>query len=191
MPTLPRPHSVVENGATPSAAVVPPLRKRRRERDDSSVDRTSDFRRDAASTRRITSKSCIPGGSPSPSRDSQRPPSAAATTSAAANSSGAARWTLVEAGASKKHPPQGRDLGHQPAHAHRRARARRTSRGLLPAHAHRPTSRRAGQDGEDRRECDTGARINLSHSNEDKPRGRPKAPDVCTSLRRHSRHATT
>ena len=74
------------------------------------------------------------------------------------------------------------DLGvHERPHARRRTRTRAPSRDLIQTDGPRQTGRRASEEGG--RERDTGARIGLSHSKEDKPRGRPQAPDVCSSLR--------
>jgi len=82
---------------------------------------------------------------------------------------------------SQEHPFKRRHLVHPRADAHRRARTRPASRGVLPPDGQRPARWRTGQ--ESGRERDTGARINLGPRRA-KPRGRPKAPDVCTLLRR-------
>ncbi|HEX3317172.1 MAG TPA: transposase [Solirubrobacteraceae bacterium] len=68
-----------------------------------------------------------------------------------------------------------------------RARPRPPGRGLLQTHR---LGLAGGQASKGGRERDTGARI-LSHSNEDKPRGRPQAPDVCASLRQSLAPTTT
>ena len=78
------------------------------------------------------------------------------------------------------HPTVRRDLVDQRADAQRRARARPPSRDVIHANRPRPTSRPASE--ESGRERDTGARIGSSHSKRTKQRGRPQAPDVCSSL---------
>jgi hypothetical protein len=62
----------------------------------------------------------------------------------------------------------------------RRTRTHTPGQGVLPADGHRPTSRTTSQ--KSGRERDTGARINQALEGH-QLRGRPKAPDVCTSLR--------